>query len=581
MARDLFYKVPGYRPRRSAFDLSYEKKFTADPFILYPCFVDEVVPGDTFKMGVSAVIRFNPLATPFFNEVSADFHTFFVPYRLLDKTFEKSLTGGRTGNSSVTFPKWQYPPTPPANDAQIEQYGLPCIGSVGRPILTRPSVWEYLGFPIDLTPQQLVDFLASPVAPLDYPRRAYLHIFASYYLDENLPPYAYDQLLDENMDFSLAVFDYGLNTFSGYFPPNPLTTYYGQQLYRRSYAKDYFTSALPWQQRGTQPSMPISGILPVLAPAAGLTIPSPTHTPAIRNSSTSTVPNAWAVIGNDPGDTLISHNQPGIPGSTPLGTIDLANAVTFNVSDMRALFQMQLWMERNSRSGSRYTEFLRAHFGVSPRDDRLQRPEYVGGSHISIITSEVLQTSESVPGSPQANPAGRSVGVGGSSLGTYRATEFGLMFTMLSIRSKASYTNRIDRQWIKQSRYDFFFPEFAHLSEQGIFNAELRPVGTSRDSSIFGFQGRYDELRVKHDITCGLLNPAAGDAYFGSWTMARYFPVSSPPSLNSAFLWDGVTPTKRPMAVPSQPAFIVNARLHCTAIRPIPSLSDPGLIDHG
>jgi hypothetical protein len=267
---------------------------------------------------------------------------------------------------------------------------------------------------------------------------------------------------------------------------------------------------------------------------------------------------------------------------TASGTANLANATTFNVSDLRTAFQIQKWMERNARSGVRYTEFLRAHFAVAPRDDRLDRPEYIGGCTFPIVTSEVLQTSSTDSVSPQANMAGHGLAVNGSFIGTYRVKEFGLIMGLLTIRPKPAYEDRMDRQWIKPTRYDFFFPEFQTLSEQMIYNAEIRYRALPTDQSGFGFQGRYSEMRFKHDMVCGLFRQSANQN-LAFWHMARHWNISTVPVYNSPFLQEGfneATGAKRVLAAPSQPTFLVCWNNHIKAARPIPYDSDPGYIDH-
>ena len=253
-------------------------------------------------------------------------------------------------------------------------------------------------------------------------------------------------------------------------------------------------------------------------------------------------------------------------------TIDLSTATTFNVADLRLAFQIQKWMERNARAGARYTESLQAHFGVSPRDERLQRPEYIGGSKTPVIVSEVLQTSSTDATSPQGNMAGHGVSVASTFCGKYRATEHGLIMGIMSIMPRTMYQQGMDRQWLRRSRYDFYFPEFANLSEQAILNCELYATSNeATNKAIFGYQGRYDEMRTKRNMVCGQMRST-----FDYWHLGRIF--STAPALNSTFLL--CVPDKRIFAVPSEPGFIVQFANLIKAWRPMPIQSDPGLIDH-
>jgi hypothetical protein len=287
------------------------------------------------------------------------------------------------------------------------------------------------------------------------------------------------------------------------------------------------------------------------------------------------------------GDTSFLLNAPVFDsqGTTPLSaTVNLAGATTFNVADIRTAVQIQKWLERNSRSGVRYTEFLRAHFAVSPRDDRLDRPEFIGSASMRVVTSEVLQTSATDSTSPQANMAGHGISVGGNYIGTYRVTEFGMVLGLMSIRPKPAYEDRLDRQWIKRTRYDFFFPEFQTLSEQGVYQAEIRyKASPTTDAAIFAFQGRYSEMRFKHDMVCSKFRQSEPQN-FSYWHMSRHWSMAQAiPAYNNLFLYQGFneqTGAKRVLAAPMEPAFLVNFCNHLRVARPIPYDSDPGYLDH-
>ena len=233
------------------------------------------------------------------------------------------------------------------------------------------------------------------------------------------------------------------------------------------------------------------------------------------------------------------------------------------------MFQIQKWLERNARSGVRYTEFLRSHFGVSPRDDRLQRPEYVGGSKSPIIVSEVLQTSETGT-SPQGNMAGHGISASSTYCGKYRATEYGVMMGIMSIMPRSMYQQGINRQWMRKTKYDYYFPEFANLSEQAVKNYELYVSGdNTADDLIFGYQGRYDEMRTKQNMVCGQMRNT-----FSYWHLGRIF--SSQPALNSSFIT--CVPRKDIFAAPSEPGLIVQIANLIKAWRPMPISQIPVLL---
>ena len=517
----VFQQTAPARPGRSVFNLSYNKKLTCDMGQLIPIMCDEVVPGDIFKIGNQAVVRFQPLIAPIMHEVNVFTHYFFVPYRILWDDWETFITGGIDGNdTTAVLPRW----TPGSS---------PSIG----------SLWDYMGLPTGVIPNGRF--------PLDFPRRAYYKIWNEFYRDETL---------QEETDIKAG-------------------SIYDCAIFNRCWEKDYFTSALPWQQRGTAPSLPISGTTSAIFDFGPGGIASfPLKFPS--NGTALTVNAENDANGNI--QNIKIFNPQGVGPSSPLlttlsttdlaNTVDLSSATTFDVADLRLVFQIQKWMERNARGGARYTEFLRSHFAVSPRDERLQRPEYIGGSKAPVIISEVLQTSEPTASSPQANMAGHGISVNQSFCANYRATEYGLIMGIMSIMPRSAYSQGIDRQWLRQTKYDFYFPEFANLSEQAIERCELYATNNEAENkTLFGYQGRYDELRFKRNQVCGLLRTS-----LNYWHLGREF--ASPPLLNSTFV--ECNPSKRIFAVQDEPGLIVNFGNLIKAIRPMPVQSNPGLLDH-
>ena len=333
--RRIYKNVGALMPGRSAFDLSYTKTLTCDMGQLIPVMCDEVVPGDVFNIGNQSVVRFQPLVAPILHEINQYVHYFFVPYRLLWEDWEEFISRGVSGDETPVLPTWS---PDLANTA------------VG-------TLWDYLGFPVNARP--------TGSLPLTFPRDAYNLVYNEFYRDENLQT----EVSNAN------------NT-----------------ILHRNWEKDYLTSALVSQQRGTAPALPISGTTSAVFPS-GSFLTSAGGT----NVNTPSTPNTYFLISATPDGT---NNLKNVFNNN---TVDLSTASTFDISDLRLAFQIQKWMERNNRAGVRYTEFLRAHFGVSPTDDRLQRPEYIGGSKSPIIVSEVLQTSSTDGTSPQGNLAGHGI----------------------------------------------------------------------------------------------------------------------------------------------------------------------------
>lgn len=498
MSNKTFQLTGGARPGYSAFDLSYKKLFTCDMGQLIPVMCDEVVPGDRFKIANEVVVRMQPIVAPILHEIDVYTHYFFVPYRLLWDDWEKFITGDTDGEDASVLPRW----------------------TVGNNFVG--TLWDYLGFQTSAS--------CFVYEPMKFPQQAYNLIWNSYYMDQTLQT-------PVNLDTNEAIL-------------------------LRNWEKDYFTSALPWQQRGITPSLPLSGTTNVEWPDTAFTDQTPAGSEEI-----------YVTEENPPKGGRADLDPSFLHQWLELAEVDFANASTFDIADLRLAFQIQRWQERNARCGARYTEFLNAHFAVSPRDERLQRPEYLGGTKNPVIVSEVLQTSESDT-TPQGTMAGHGITAASSFIGSYRAEEFGLIMGIMSIMPKPAYQQGYNRQWMRRTRYDFYFPEFANLSEQAIENGEIFVTDNNipLNEGIFGYQGKYDEMRYKPNMVCGEMRTT-----FDYWHLCRQF--ASLPALNSDFL--ECNPDKRIFAVENEPGFIVSYGNLIKAIRPIPIQSTPGLIDHG
>lgn len=530
MARQ-FNRVAGLNPGRSVFDLSYEKKLTCDMGQLIPIVADEVVPGDVLSFGNQIVVRFQPLIAPMLHEVNVYVHYFFVPYRILWDDWEDFISGGVQGDFSAPLPRWT------VTDQEITD-GATAIG----------SLWDYIGLPVGVnyktgTPQ-------AENAPIDFPRNAYNLIYNEYYRDENL---------QDEIDLK------------------------NNKILNRCWEKDYFTSSLPWQQRGTAPALSLAGDISIdWSDVFAKNAPSSPKQPDLIVGQRVGFPGMLYDNGENPifnglvGFIGDSHRYSqgftdGMKAFFEKAKIDTTKIATFDVADLRLVFQIQKWLERNARAGARYTEFLRAHFGVAPRDERLQRPEYIGGMKTPCVVSEVLQTSETSATQPTGKLAGKGISVDGQFCGKYRASEFGVVLGIMSVMPRTSYQQGINRQWLKQTKYDFYFPEFANLSEQAVTNQEIYAQATADDGKIFGYQGRYDELRVKQSLVCGQMRNT-----FDYWHLGRKF--DNLPKLNSDFVT--CKPSKRIYAVQNEPGLIVSVANLIKAVRPLPVQAEPGLIDH-
>lgn len=494
----------------SAFDLSHDKKFTCDMGELIPILVEEALPGDVWMIGNQGVIRAQPLVGPIMHEVNVFFHYFFVPIRQLWSSWETFITGGQLGTDATALPKWN-----PSSTAE-------------------GSLWDYMGFPTGVNPDADND-------PLDFPKRAYNHIYNEYYRDENL-------ITAVAIDTS-------------------------ETLKIRAWEKDFFTSALPWLQRGTAPALPVSiGGSSAAVWAAGFTI----EWPAISAASSGTM--AQNTSSQVPYDTNTKTTlEKGTATKAKLDANTVAGsgftATSFSINDLRLALQLQKWMERNARAGYRYIEEIVAHFGnVAPKDERLQRPEYIGGSKAPIVVSEVLQTSATglTGGStPQGNLAGHGIGVVNQLAAKYRCKEHGIIMGIMSIMPRTVYQQGIDKMWSKATRYDYYWPEFANLGEQAILRKELyADTVKANNETVFGYIGRYDEYRQRRSMVCGELRST-----LDHWHISRQF--GSAPTLNQTFI--ECVPRKDIFAAPSQDGWVCNIGNIVKAIRPMPFQAEPGI----
>lgn len=521
-------------PGRSVFDLSYTLTAPMDMGILYPVMCDEAVPGDSFKLGADVLLRAQPMVAPLMHEVNIYLHSYFVPYRVLWDRWQDFITGGSDGQY---FDKNVIDPP--------RFYGTVSEGSLG----------DFLGFPIGSygsgnphEPSTRVTFRSG------FPFLAYNAIWNWYYRDENFQPERPYVISDRSGASYLKDPAFNLDQASGNF-----------DFAYRSWEKDYFTSALPWRQRGIEPRIPIyssdsgSSFLGRFYDfSTGNLVPAPLGSEAgvIRFGSNF----------SNSGVTTSPPGSPVVPGFAK------GDGLYVQPNDIRLAMQIQRWMERNARAGIRYNEFIKSHFGVDIQDYRLQQPEYIGGCKQPLIVSEVLQTSETGNKTPQGNLAGHGVSVGSHSIGSYFVREYGLIMTLMSIMPKPAYHQGLNRQWTRRFASDYYFPEFANLPEQAILNKEIFYSGDGNmDSEVFGYQGRFDEMRIKYDRIAGALHSS-----LNFWTIFRNFDKSV--KLNSSFLQ--CKPSKSWLAVPSEPAFIVSVGNRIRAVRPLPEVAVPGLIDH-
>jgi hypothetical protein len=348
-------------------------------------------------------------------------------------------------------------------------------------------------------------------------------------------------------------------------------------LLRRGKRKDYFTSALPWPQKGASVSLPLGTSAPVLSDGTGIQLRNNNDATA-RQMSTINDPTAGLRVG------LVT--QPAASGVAQFANsglyADLSAATAATINQLRQSFQIQKLLERDARGGTRYTEIIRSHFGVISPDARLQRPEYIGGGSSNISINPIAQTS-GTNASGTTTPLGTLAAMGTALAHnhgfTYSATEHGVIIGLVSVRADLTYQQGLARMWSRSTRYDFYFPAFATLGEQAVLNKEIYVRGDSNDNSVFGYQERWAEYRYYPSRISGLFRSTASGT-LDAWHLAQRF--TALPTLNNTFIQD-TPPVDRIVAVGAAAngkQFIFDSFFDCKKARPMPMYSVPGLIDH-
>lgn len=532
-----FSMIPKTDVPRSRFDRESIYKSTFDSGWLIPVFVDEVLPGDSFSLTATFFAR---LATPIFpivDNMHLESFFFFVPNRLVWENWVKFM-----GEQS--------------NPGDSTSYIVPTITSPagGYPV---NSIYDYLGLP---TVGQVTAGLTVKHSALFL--RAYNLIFNEWFRDENLVNSA------------------SVPTNDG--PDN-------QNLYallRRGKRHDYFTSCLPWPQKGPAVSLPLGTSAPVKTSSSVL-VSGVQPGMNMYNAATGVGAGANTTVG------LSGSGRLGYWTGAPAGTYqnelypanlyaDLSQATAATINSLRLSFQIQKLLERDARGGTRYTELLRAHFGVLPQDARLQRPEYLGGGHTPVIVNPISQTSASnITGS--GTPLG-TLGAMGTAFGRGHGfrqvfSEHGMVVGLLNVRADLTYQQGMRRMWSRSTRYDFYWPEFAALGEQAVLNKEIYCKGDPNDDLVFGYQERWAEYRYFPSIITGRFRSTSAGTLDG-WHLAQNF--SALPTLNSTFIAD-TPPVQRIVAVGAAAQgseFLLDTFFQIRTVRPMPMYSVPGLIDH-
>lgn len=545
----LFSQIPSTQIPRSVFDRSHGYKTTFNSGFLVPFYVDEVLPGDSFKLTATLFARLATPIVPFMDNLYLETFFFFVPNRLV-------------------WDNWQRFNGEQKNPTDSTDFLIPTVSGTN---VQNQTLWDYFGLPTNVENALKVNAL---------PFRAYNLIFNEWFRDENLQD-------------SLKV-----PTGDG---PDNLSDY---SLVRRGKRHDYFTSCLPWPQKGPGVEISIGGSANVsgsltswpgsisynMTATNGATVkPSvvslnlfPETMVAGTGNSTSTSFSQSQFLGSDftvnttRGNVSVTATRGDISGFGFSGKADLSSAVPISINDLRQAFQIQKLYERDARGGTRYTEILRSHFGVISPDARLQRPEYLGGSSARISINPVQQTSSTNETTPQGNLAAFGV-VSDSFHGFSKSfVEHGYVFGFVNVRADLTYQQGLNRMWSRQGRFDFYWPVLAHLGEQAVLNKEIYAQGTADDDKVFGYQERYAEYRYYPGQITGKFR-STDPQPLDSWHLAQKF--SSLPTLSSQFIQDD-PPVDRVIAVQDEPQFLFDSYIRLKCARPMPVYSVPGLVDH-
>lgn len=535
---------------RSTFNRSSSVKTSFNVGDIVPFYVDEVLPGDTFDVDTSKVVRMPSLLTPVMDNIYLDTYFFFVPNRLTWNHW-RELNGENT--ESAWIPQTEY---------EVPQITAPENGwSIG-------TIADYMGLPTGV----------SGLSVSALPFRAYALIMNEWFRDQNLMDPLNIPLDDATVQ--------GVNT--GTFVTDVAK---GGLPYKASKYHDYFTSCLPAPQKGPDVTIPVSmgSNLPVvtlneLVPS-GTSITLSGVAPGDRNSTNRQnvgiiTSSGNASVGFAPDtDAFLSENVYGfVP--TNLWALDTGEVSSATINQLRMAFQVQKLYERDARGGTRYIEILKSHFGVTSPDARLQRPEYLGGNRIPIEIAEINQMSGTIGDeTPQGTPTGQSRTTDRHSDFKKSFVEHGFIIGLMVARYDHTYQQGIERFWSRKNRFDYYWPVFANIGEQAVLNKEIFAQGTDEDEEVFGYQEAWADYRYKPNRVTGEMRSSYAQS-LDIWHLADDY--SALPALSESWIQEDSSNVDRVIAVSQANSnqLWCDIFVKCRCTRPMPMYSIPGLIDH-